>query len=58
MAATTAPFAWLGVGAAIVPAAMTVAALRASSVFLIESSMLSIIYMAARQRNALIKIKA
>jgi|GEM_PF-3857504 hypothetical protein len=58
MAATTNPLARLGVGLAIVPAAMTTAAIRARSVFLIESSMLTTIYMNARQRNALIKIKA
>jgi hypothetical protein len=41
MAATVAAFAWLGVGAAMVPAAITVAALRARSVFLIKSSIIT-----------------
>jgi len=53
----TSPFAWLGVGAAIVPPAITVAALRPRSVFLIEPSILTFFHRAALHRTALIKIK-
>jgi hypothetical protein len=42
MAATTNPLARLGVGVAIVPAAMTAAAHRARNIFLTDSSILKL----------------
>jgi hypothetical protein len=56
MAATATPLAWLGVGAATAPAAIAVAALRARSVFLMTSSSVGFVSMAAWRRNALMKI--
>lgn len=58
MAATTNPLARLGVGVAMVPAAMTAAAHRARSVFLIESSISMLFCSAVSQCGTLMKIKA
>jgi len=57
MAATAIPLAWFGVGVAIMPGAMAVAALSARSAFQIKPTILTIFYMGAPQCNTLMKIK-